>query len=104
MFVFLRSLVLSATILFASAAAHAAVTFEATLSGGQEVPPNASTASGFATLTLNDAQDRLEFMLTLAGLDLDGAQTADPNDDIAGIHIHAAPAGSRSVPRTYRAR
>jgi hypothetical protein len=78
----------------AFAPAHGILIFESTLDGAQEVPPNASTASGTATLTLNDAQDRLEILITLLGLDLDGAQTpGDPNDNVQGAHIHAAPAG-----------
>jgi hypothetical protein len=75
-------------------AALAATIFEATLTGGQEVPPVATTASGSATLILNDPMDRLEIFVQLAGLDLDGNQTpGDTDDDIIAMHIHAAPAG-----------
>ncbi|SFR47659.1 PEP-CTERM protein-sorting domain-containing protein [Marinobacter daqiaonensis] len=67
------------------------ITFTATLSGDQEVPPVNTTASGTATLTLNDAQTRLEMMVELSGLDLDGLQTPDSGDNVVGMHIHAAP-------------
>ena len=69
------------------------ISFQAMLSGLQEVPPNGSAASGLAELTLNDAQDRLEMKIQLFGLDLDGNQTVDPNDDVTRMHIHAAPFG-----------
>jgi hypothetical protein len=53
-----------------------------------------STASGFATQTLNDDQTRLEIDITLLGVDLDGMQTPDdPDDNVTASHIHAAPAG-----------
>lgn len=69
------------------------ISFQAMLSGAQEVPPNGSAASGLATLTLNDAQTRLEMNIQLFGLDLDGNQTVDSNDNVFGMHIHAAPFG-----------
>lgn len=73
----------------------AATLFQATLSGDQEVPPNSTTASGTASLTLNDAQTRLEINIAINGLDLDGLQTpGDATDDVTGAHIHNAPAGS----------
>lgn len=53
-----------------------------------------STASGSAAMTLNAAQDALEYSITLNGVDLDGLQTADPSDDVTALHFHAAPAGS----------
>lgn len=72
----------------------AATLFQATLSGDQEVPPVSTTASGTASLTLNDAQTRLEINIQLSGLDLDGNQTPGTGDDVTGAHIHTAPAGS----------
>lgn len=68
--------------------------FTATLEGSQEVPAVATAASGSATLALNAAQDRLEIMIELFGLDLDGAQTPDAADNVVAGHIHAAPAGA----------
>lgn len=75
--------------------AHAGMIFQANLSGDQEVPSVTTTASGTASLVLNDAMDRLEMNLQLFGLDLDGFQTPDDSDDdVAGLHIHSAPAGN----------
>ena len=76
-----------------AANAHAVVIFDSTLEGSQEVPPNESTASGDATLTLNDEETQLEMLITLVGLDLDGNQTTDPSDDVTGLHIHRGDAG-----------
>ena len=65
------------------------ITFTATLSGDQEAPPVTTAASGTATLTLNEAQTRLEIMVTLSGLDLDGSQTLDAGDNVVAMHIGA---------------
>lgn len=74
--------------------ALAATFFQATLEGAQEVPPVATSANGSASLTLNDAQTRLEINIQIDGLDLDGNQTPGLNDDVTGAHIHTAPPGS----------
>ncbi|MGZ9275232.1 MAG: CHRD domain-containing protein [Nitrospira sp.] len=71
-----------------------AAIFSTTLSGDQEVPPVNSAATGSASLILNDAQDRLEISIQFTGLDLDGNQTPQPDDDVTVAHIHRAPAGS----------
>ena len=71
-----------------------AATFSTTLSGDQEVPPVNSVAAGSATLVLNDAQDRLEINIQFTGLDLDGNQTTQTDDNVTVAHIHRAPAGS----------
>ena len=63
------------------------------LVGGQEVPPNVSAASGVATLTLDEPQTNLAIQIRLTGIDLDGNQTVDPNDDLTGLHIHRGVAG-----------
>ena len=42
--------------------------FTATLSGSQEVPPNASTGTGSGTVFLNDAQTTITVNLNFAGL------------------------------------
>ena len=69
--------------------AAATLMFSAALDGAQEVPlPTGSAATGMALLELNDAQTRLEISIQLNGLDLDGLQTASPDDDVVGLHIH----------------
>lgn len=74
--------------------ASAVTAFSAVLSGAQEVPPVTTAASGSATLSLNDAQDRLTIAIQLNGLDLDGNQTpADDTDDVVAAHVHNAPPG-----------
>ncbi|WP_275100302.1 CHRD domain-containing protein [Sedimenticola hydrogenitrophicus] len=73
----------------------ASILFQADLTADQEVPtPGDATASGSATLVLNDAMDRLEISIQLFGLDLDGLQTADIFDNVTAAHIHSAPAGT----------
>jgi glucose/arabinose dehydrogenase len=64
--------------------------FVARLEGAQEVPPNTSTARGFAAFFLNREQTALRFIVTVTGLDFTGTQTADPSDDLLAAHIHAA--------------
>lgn len=74
--------------------ANAVTMFTATLTGSQEVPPNLSTASGFATFVLNDAMTALTFSATIFGLDFTGLQTPNPLDNLIAAHIHApAPPG-----------
>ena len=64
--------------------------FVARLEGAQEVPPNASTARGYAAFFLNQEQTALRFIVTVAGLDFTGTQTpADPSDNLVAAHIHA---------------
>jgi CHRD domain len=43
-------------------------TFTSTLTGAQEVPPNASTATGFATVTLNAAETMITVAVVFSGL------------------------------------
>ncbi|MEZ4386876.1 MAG: CHRD domain-containing protein [Candidatus Krumholzibacteriia bacterium] len=64
--------------------ALAETVFEATLGGNQEVPPNASPATGTATITLSDDQTSATYTVEFSGLE--GDQTA--------AHFHQAPAGS----------
>lgn len=65
--------------------------FVARLEGAQEVPPNSSTAKGYAAFFLDSAMTSLSFTVTVAGLDFAGSQTADPDDDLLAAHIHARP-------------
>ena len=74
--------------------------FVARLEGGQEVPPNASTAKGYAAFFLNQEGTALRFIVTVTGLDFTGTQTADPSDDLLAAHIHApAPRGMNASVR-----
>jgi glucose/arabinose dehydrogenase len=71
--------------------------FVARLEGSQEVPPNASTAKGYAAFFLNQDGAALRFIVTVTGLDFTGTQTADPSDDLLAAHIHApAPRGTNA--------
>jgi glucose/arabinose dehydrogenase len=74
--------------------------FVARLEGAQEVPPNGSTAKGYAAFFLNQEGTALRFIVTVAGLDFTGTQTADPSDDLLAAHIHApAPRGTNAPVR-----
>lgn len=64
------------------AAVLAGPVFTATLEGTQEVPPNASTATGEAVFTFNDDLTELSYELSVFGL-----------FNITMAHIHLAPAG-----------
>jgi glucose/arabinose dehydrogenase len=71
--------------------------FVARLEGGQEVPPNTSTAKGYAAFFLNQEATALRFIVIVTGLDFTGTQTADPSDDLVAAHIHApAPRGANA--------
>ena len=73
-----------------------ATRYTAALDGAQVVEPTGSTATGTADLHLErtDAGPRLEYTLELAGLDLDGLQTPDNDqDDVTAIHIHSGAVG-----------
>ena len=70
---------------------------DAAADGAQEVPPVTTSASGSGSLRLNKAQDELNFEFSESGLDLTGSETCDPGDDVTGLHIHRAPAGSNGA-------
>ena len=63
--------------------AQAATLFSANLTGSQEVPSNSSTATGFGTVLLNDAENMIAVNLTYAGLTTPAT--------VAHIHGPAAP-------------
>ena len=83
----IAGLVLSS--ILSTAPASAATVFTANLTGSQEVPPNASSATGFGTFILNDAMTALTYNITVSGIDFTGTQTANPNDNLSAAHIHA---------------
>ncbi len=76
------ALVLAALLATASAA-FAATGFQGTLSGLNEVGPNASPGTGTATVILNDAGTEIAYNVSYSGLV--GTVTA--------AHIHKAPVG-----------
>jgi hypothetical protein len=90
----LRQSLWVAALWFATVAhTQSAVLFSAQLSGTQEATPNASTATGSASLELNDAQTALTYSITISGLDFTGTQTASIDDNLTAAHIHVAPPG-----------
>jgi Ca2+-binding RTX toxin-like protein len=58
--------------------------YKADLKGANEVPPNASTATGSVTVTLNATEDKAAVALTYSGL----------GSNSTAAHIHQAPAGA----------
>jgi hypothetical protein len=60
-------------------------TLDATLNGGQEVPPVLTAATGTGTVTINAAQDQISFTLDVTGPFSSG--------DITQAHIHNGAAG-----------
>ena len=92
-----RTLVLVPLVIVAmsGAAIAAPISFTAFLNSFQENnPANTSTATGFATFELNEAQTALTWTATIFGLDFTGSQTPNnPNDNLTVAHIHRAPIG-----------
>ena len=87
----IRHLVFSIVLCGLSSAAQAAIVLTTTLSGGIESPPNASTGTGTATLTFDDALMTMRLQTTFSGLTGTvtnahiHASTASPNTGTAGV-------------------
>ena len=64
----LSTALMGVALLAASPASATPITFETTLLGFNEVPPNGSTAIGFATVTLDQALQTLGVSLSFSGL------------------------------------
>ncbi len=95
MSVAVRCCLVVAALVLAAGAARADMIFTANLTHDQEVPPVADEgASGIATFVLNEAQNALTYDVQLFGLDLDGNQTSDPNDNVTRVHFHSAAVGA----------
>lgn len=75
---------LFSAVVFSAGVATAQTTFQTFLLGINEVPPNASPASGFGQVVLNAAQTQITVDENWSGL-VGGGATAS--------HIHTAPAG-----------
>ena len=78
LFRFAASAVIAVGLSFAVHAADATMKYKATLSSGEEVPPNASTGKGNAELTLNSATKELSWNISFEGL----------SGDAVAAHIH----------------
>jgi hypothetical protein len=76
------------TVVTCTSAAHGHEThFTATFTGAD------ASASGVASLMLSDDHASLSYVIDIDGLDF-GGMTATTDDDVIGLHIHSAPAGS----------
>jgi hypothetical protein len=84
---FLRTFVPVALIAMFLPASVFAETFTAYLTAAQEVPTNASTATGFARIFLNESAGTINFTITFSGLG--SVQTAS--------HVHASAGGTIGV-------
>jgi CHRD domain-containing protein/PEP-CTERM motif-containing protein len=93
-----RTLVLVPLVIVAMSrvAIAAPVLFTAFLNSAQENnSANTSTATGWATFELNDAQTALTWTATIFGIDFTGSQTpGTAADNLTVAHIHQAPAGT----------
>ncbi len=58
--------------------------FTASMDGSQEVPPNGSTATGYAQFWVDADNMTIDWLLDVSGIAL---------DQITGLHIHFAPPG-----------
>jgi hypothetical protein len=85
----LRVLLLVALGAAATASSASILTFDATLSGAAEVPPNASIATGFASVVLDTTLNTMTVVLSFTGL------TTIPTADL--IHCCAPPGANAPV-------
>ena len=83
--------VVVAVLMFSAIARADTIVFTTTLTGSQEVPPNASTGIGSALVTLDTVANTLTINVAFAGL-------VSPTT-IAHIHC-CAPAGGTAIPAT----
>ena len=72
--------------------------FSITLTGDQEVPTNASTASGSGTVEWDSDAQAASYEITVHGLDFGPilgreADTASTDDDVTNMHVHNAARG-----------
>lgn len=84
-----RIITLLAAGALAASAGAAVVHYHFPLSGLEEVPPNASPATGFAIVTLDTDTNMLSWTITYAGL----------LGSISASHFHEAPPGSNGPVR-----
>ncbi|NNE07469.1 MAG: CHRD domain-containing protein [Gemmatimonadetes bacterium] len=80
---------MAATLVFGTAGTATATLWdcECTLEGSQEVPPNASTATGTGSFVLDDVAGTLDYNISYSGL----------SSNVVGAHIHGpAPVGANA--------
>jgi serralysin len=73
--------------------------FRAILEGTQEVPPNASTATGLGTVIFDSTAVAADYSFRITGVDYGPAtgrtpQTPATDDDVVSTHFHNAPRGA----------
>ena len=86
----MRALV--AVLVLTSAAQASIVTYTATLSGTNEVPPTTSTGTGFAVFTIDNVLNTMNINVSFSGL--------TTPDTAAHIHCCVAPGGNTGVATT----
>lgn len=95
-----------AAVLLSGPASAATLRFTASLDGGQEVPPAATSATGVAELIVDTITENL-----FVDLDVSGISTDDLADNLVAapvgpVHLHVAPRGSNgpiAVPFAFNA-
>jgi hypothetical protein len=80
---------LAAAAMFAGPTAKASIIFSTTLTGGNEVPPNGSTATGFAIVTLQD---------NLTTIDVTSMAWEGLSANATAAHIHCCVAPGSTAP------
>ncbi len=83
----------AALAMVASAASAATFDFTSVLNSAQAVPGSDSTATGTATLRIDDADKTLDFRLDISGITLDGLWDTLVANPAGPIHFHDALVG-----------
>lgn len=83
---------LSALAIGASGASAGILTANFMLTGGQEVPPNSSSALGIGQIDYDTTDDTFDVSLYVVGIPLGNLLGVGPNS--SPVHIHLAPPGS----------
>lgn len=84
----------AALAMIASAASATTFTFNSVLNSAQAVPASDSSATGTATLKIDDVDETLDFRLDVSGITLDGLWDTLVAAPAGPIHFHDAPKGS----------
>jgi hypothetical protein len=89
---FLAATLVAAAFALPASAAHLKY-FTSVLNGAQQVPPNSSSATGRASLTLDTRAQTLDFSLSVMGISLDGLNDNFVANPLGPIHLHNGLAG-----------